>query len=278
MNYTDKQLEILHKILLMMMDEVKRVCDENNIRYFLVGGTLLGAVRHKGFIPWDDDFDIGMLRPDYERFMEIADDNLKKGLFVENYKSGNGYGHVFGKVLLRGTAWEENFAENVDCYKNIYIDVFPIDITTDNTIISGLQFLKLKVIARLLLLNNKYKYTKTGVKKLIYRLGYAFSDMFKKETLVNMWEKTALKFSQSEKFKYVSFGGVYSMRKESYTNKDFEDFEECDFENRRYTIPKNYDMLLKRSYGDYMKLPPEKDRVGHHNIIKMDFGKFKEID
>ena len=279
MEYTSRELEILHKTLMFMMERVKDVCDKNNIRYFLVGGTLLGAVRHKGFIPWDDDFDIGMLRSDYEKFMAIADKELGPDMFVENYDTCKGYGHVFGKVMLKGTVWNENFTQNVDCHKNIYIDVFPIDVTTANPVLSKLQFSKAKVVARMLLLNRNYKYTKTGVKYILYRIGYYLSGKFTKEFLVNQWRRTATKYSNTEKAKskYVSMAGVYSIDKESYGNTEFDSFIEVPFENLQLTIPANYDLLLKRAYGDYMQLPPEEKRVAKHNIVKMDFGKYESL-
>lgn len=274
MLYTQEQLSKLHQILVMMMEEIKRVCDENHIRYFLVGGTMLGAVRHQGFIPWDDDMDIAMLREDYEKFMKIADQKFQKDMYVEHIHSGNGYGHVFGKVMLRGTTWIGEFSENVDCNKGIFIDVFPIDKTSENKFLRKMHFIHSRVIQRMILLNTNYKYTKTGIKKYMYQFGYWFSGKWKKETLVRLWEKNAFKYRNSDKFAYVSLGGAYSIEKESFPGTVFHEFEECPFESGLFTIPKEYDYLLKHSYGDYMKLPPKEKQVAHHHVKKMDFGKY----
>ena len=102
--------EVLRKvqpILLEMLKEIRRVCDENGIRYFLYRGTFLGAVRHKGFIPWDDDMDVAMLRSDYEKFCEIAPQKLSDEYCFQNWHTDRDYAHPFGKVRKRGTVYVE---------------------------------------------------------------------------------------------------------------------------------------------------------------------------
>ena len=91
------QLESVHKVQLEIANEVKRICDKYNIKYFMIAGTLLGAVRHKGFIPWDDDLDIGMLRNDYNRFIKLAAKDLKEIYYLETWYTSSGYGLPYAK-------------------------------------------------------------------------------------------------------------------------------------------------------------------------------------
>ena len=274
MEYTKKELENLKTCLMYIMKDIHRVCVENDIRYFCYGGTMLGAVRHKGFIPWDDDMDICMPRPDYERFMQIADAKLKEDLFVENYKNTKGYGHPFGKVMLKGTVWKENFTEKVDCHKNIYVDVFPLDCISSDPMRFKWDTIRVRIIQRMLLLNCSYKYTKKGIKKILYRMGYWFSKKWKKETLISLWEKLAIKDEKLQNGQYTIFSGVYPIGREVVLKDEIQEFTEMPFEDTEFVVPKAYDAILKRMYGDYMVLPPKEKQVSHHNLIEIDFGEY----
>ena len=123
----EKNLRKLQLLQLDIAKAIKELCESNGIPYFLIGGTLLGAIRHKGFIPWDDDFDVGMLREDYERFIKIAEEKLdKKKFFLETWDTEKGYGFPFAKVKLNGTKYPERNAPK-SVHQGIFVDVFPID-------------------------------------------------------------------------------------------------------------------------------------------------------
>ena len=124
------------------------MCKKHNLRYVMAGGSLIGVARNEGFIPWDDDVDIAMLREDYEKFMNIANSKFKLDMYVENVHTSAGYGHFIGKVFLNGTEYSENFTSTATCSKKLYIDVFPIDRTTCNAFLRKIQHLKSKVIKR----------------------------------------------------------------------------------------------------------------------------------
>ena len=114
--------------MIKILKEVHSICMKNNIKYFLHFGTLIGAVRHNGFIPWDDDIDIGMLRPDYEKFLKIVKNNLSKDYIVQNQKTDKGFAFCFTKIMLQDTVWiEQNSIRTNKKYNGIYIDVFPFD-------------------------------------------------------------------------------------------------------------------------------------------------------
>ena len=119
-------LQKVQKVQLEMAKEIKRVCDENQISYFLYRGTFLGAVRHKGVIPWDDDMDFGMLREDYDKFCRIAPEKLGEDYFFQTWHSDENYALPLGKVRKRGTLFVE--AKSAVLQENgIYVDIYPLD-------------------------------------------------------------------------------------------------------------------------------------------------------
>lgn len=122
--------ELLRKVQLTQLEiakEIRRVCEENGIRYYLAAGTFLGAVRHGGFIPWDDDMDIGMLREDYEKFCRIAPEKLKPEYTFQNWYTDPNYSLPFGKVLKRNTLYLEGKKSRQLKENGFYVDIFPVD-------------------------------------------------------------------------------------------------------------------------------------------------------
>ena len=128
MENNDIILQHMHSLHLILADEVKRICEKHNIRYFMIAGTLLGAVRHKGFIPWDDDMDFGMLRNDYDKFVSVCAAEIDENKFyLQTDKKDKYYTFNFAKLRLCGTKVIESFSFDVQTNQGIYIDIFPID-------------------------------------------------------------------------------------------------------------------------------------------------------
>ncbi len=116
--------------LLIIMDELDRICRKNDIKYSLDGGSMLGAIRHNGFIPWDDDMDVVMLRKDYKKFIKACKKDLDSSKFTfESTKTSKFYSYNFGKLKLNNTVFEEKGSELVKEHKGLYIDIFPLDKT-----------------------------------------------------------------------------------------------------------------------------------------------------
>ena len=126
--YMEKEkLKKLHNVEVEILDEFNRICNKHNLQYFLSYGTLLGAVRHQGFIPWDDDLDVSMPREDYEKFIEIAEDELNKEYYIDNKNTNDKYYLNFTKLRKKNTVFEQDFQVNYDGPKGIWVDIFPID-------------------------------------------------------------------------------------------------------------------------------------------------------
>ena len=130
--YDDKTLKKLHKVEIEILDEIVRICKKHNIKYSLFAGTMLGAVRHAGFIPWDDDIDVGMLRSDYEKFIKIAHEELDSKFSLDCFEYNKKYHLGFAKIKKNGTIFDEEASHHMDNHKGIFVDVFPVDNVYDN--------------------------------------------------------------------------------------------------------------------------------------------------
>lgn len=257
--------------LLEIAKEIKRVCDENDIQYFLDSGTQLGAVRHEGFIPWDDDFDMGMIRSEYLRFCEIAPKKLKDEYYLQTWENDLNYAVPFAKVRKKNTVYMEDKA-SVNLDNGFYVDIFPydyapIDLKAKNTLMN-----KLAQIERVVLMKCNYRPWKeqngTNYKKKIAYMPYKYiSLIISKERLIKKYEKLVYSVEQSEDL-YIQYGSS----KGFFVPKEcFREGKELKFEDTTFRCPIDTNLYLTSIYGDYMTLPPEEERENRHQIIKIKF-------
>ena len=266
--------DILHHIQQEELDillEVDRVCRENNIHYFLDSGSLIGAVRHHGFIPWDDDIDIGMLRKDYEYFSKIAPQMLSNNYKWQNWKNDPNYALPFGKVRKKHTLYVEEKGNAVHS-QGFYIDVFPYDSAPNDLKVRHRLISKLVFWERCMLMKHNYMPWKnegrTNLLKMIAFFPYKIiSFFFSHNYMVNRYESLALSVPISE-YVYYQLG-----TKDAYfcLKEWLETTEDILFEGIQLPIPVGTDGRLTVEYGDYMKLPPEELRLNRHNALKVIF-------
>lgn len=260
-------LEEHQQALLMLLKEFDRVCRRLNIRYVLFAGTLLGAVRHQGFIPWDDDLDILMLREDYDRFLREADSVLDREKFFLQKEFSEHWPMFFSKLRLNGTTCLEKFhPKDPQHHQGIYMDIFPCDYGCRSTFGKKIQFYASKVVIAKALDRRGYE-TDSTVKKLfmgVCRLlpGRVF------------WKIT--KGKPGSGFVHSFLGAASSFHKNIYPESIFRDLIEVPFAGARYPIPREYDRLLRILYGDYMVLPPEEDRKCKEHAILVDLNRSYE--
>lgn len=226
--------------MLELLDELDRICRRHGIRYWLIGGTLLGAARHKGFIPWDDDMDVQMLREDYRRLMEILPKELPPTMVIQNRQTDPDYFFQYAKLRDRRTVLEEQSGYDwMFREKGIFIDIFPIDRHP-----VFLQKLSIQTIG------HSYKILKSN----------SLSEQEKKKRvmrLVRLNEKVIYPI-----FKLIAkaVGGDYL---DAYGVPyvvvrhidDILPLKTMEFEGRQLPVPGNTDKVLREQYGDYMKLP-----------------------
>ena len=264
MKYDETQLKQLQKVELDILIEVIRVCKENGLNYFTVGGTTLGAIRHNGFIPWDDDIDIGMMREDYEKFLRIAPLKLSKGFTLQSYSTEPNMPTYFAKVRKDDTLFVEDYARDIQMHQGIYIDIMPYDKIPEDLKERAkyrrkVQFWNQLFIAKSIT-ETSVPYTKNKGYKNVLRKGlHVAVSGISKETLYHRLDSELRKYNQTESTMVSSRGlSAFETSIDDY-------FPLCDhvFETISVKIPRNADMVLKTQYGDYMKLPPEEKRYSH---------------
>ena len=237
--------------------EIKRICEKRGLRYFLIGGTLLGAVRHQGFIPWDDDIDIGMPREDYNRFIEVCKDELGAEYFLDCYQTFDLCWTPMAKLRKKNTRYREFQYTDIEKYVDgVWVDIFPLD-EADAPGMGAMMKCLLVKYCRTAILCKEVKDYQMRHKILTVLVKPFPAQLFRKfQTWVaTMGNKKARAF-------WANWGGRWGT-KEIIDKKLWEPCCHLEFEHESFSAPKDWDSFLTQIYGDYMKLPPVEQRVNH---------------
>ena len=261
MELAEQERTKLHKNLLYIMDEIHRICVENSINYSLFYGSLIGAVVHEGFIPWDDDIDIVMFKEDYLRFVNVCQHNLRSDFFLQSTKTEKGYlvpGQT--KVRLNGTV----LLEEVDAFRNIHHGV-SVDIVVFEDTDENFRNVK-KTKYYFSLFKDKYYYHAArksySIKGLIYHTMRRVLPPFTIKRTALSFEKWATQIQDSHS-KYVFL--PYSYPPDIYRREWLDEFRLYTFEGRQYMGFKKYDQILKVRYPSYRVIPPIDEQKTNHS-------------
>lgn len=267
------ELRNLQMCILDIALEFKRICEKHGLKYFLIGGTLLGAVRHQGFIPWDDDMDVGMLRSDYEKFVCLCETELSKDFLFQDYGTDPYYAFGYAKIRIRGTNLLEDYTENSKQKKGIFLDIFPYDDMPQNVVLQKIHYMLFKCVKWGAL--GKVDYDFHEAKKR--RFSKAMSKLFffcSRESLLHLEDKICTMFQRQKAINAINMWGAYNYRE--FTRKsNLINLERLSFEGYEFCVPGNYEELLTQMYGDYMTLPPVEKRGDQHQIVKIDMGSYQ---
>lgn len=265
----DKKLPRVKKIELDILNVVDDFCKNNNLRYSLAYGTLLGAVRHKGFIPWDDDIDIWMPREDYDAFNELWIKNPVKGYIIQNAYIEPEFTQNFTKIRKDNTAFIQIEEEkNVKYHKGIFIDIFPLDRVSLNPV--GKKIQEIDAVLMQLFTRKFVPPKEHGIKKIISSIILTFTPKNKYDKLKAFFERAVSRRS-SVNGGYKYFGSMMSLSKKPYSCNMFDNLESVAFENDIYYATAVRSEVLTKFYGNYMELPPKNERVWAHHPILIDF-------
>ena len=264
----DSKLRKLQLCELEILCEFVRICEKHNLQYFLVGGTLLGAVRHQGFIPWDDDIDVAMPREDYDRFAAIADKELAPQYFYQSPDTDPYYFLTYAKLRKNGTeVYEERF-KNAKFHKGVFIDIIPLDICPKPGLICHLLFNILAVMNYRGQVDSGEVYT--PYREISGKIGYACLCLLSKRQLVAM-RKRLIRLSSLWKDSgfLASYSGAYGYYKEVFPNSWFGAGSYTVFEGRTLKAPAEVNAQLAQVYGkNYMSIPDQADRRWHCDLDK----------
>lgn len=256
----DRQLRQLQMIELEMLVEVDRICKKCGIQYNIIAGTLLGAVRHGGFIPWDDDADVAMLRPEYEKFRKACKTELDiTRFYFQDHRNTRGYRWGYGKLRRKNTLFLRENQEHMPYKQGVFIDIFPLDGVPDNYLLRSLQNFHCYCVRKVLwspvgqfAAPNTWKKAWFGVLSKIpaQAVFRHYHRMIHKSNLKQTKMVRILMFPTPNK----AFG---------YYRKWYEERAPITFEGKIFDGIKNYDEYLSFKFGNYMELPPEGGRKVH---------------
>ncbi len=261
-----KDLQDLKDTELEILKEVADFCDKNNLTYFLIGGTLLGSIRHKGFIPWDDDIDIGMPRNDYEKFIKLYNKDRSKKYFLQCLEYDDNYWLSFAKVRKSNTLMLEETLENTNLNKEIFIDIFPYDTVPD----TGYNSFKLLAF---FIVNLRDAVHAKALKQKAPRIYSKLLKIFPVKFLYKMEKKLMLKYNNQETNHLICYQVRYATEKGYVSKNAVLPVKKGDFEGLKFNIVNDPDIYLRTLFDDdYMKLPPVEKRETH-GILKVDINK-----
>lgn len=270
----EDNIKKLHNVNLQIVKEVITICEENNLMYYIIGGTLLGAIRHKGFIPWDDDIDLGMPREDYEKFLQVAPTKFSSHLLIVNYRTDPKYQYYITRVRDTETKVIETRIGNDSKYTNASIDIFPLDGSPNIAIFRKLYYFRVMYHRALMSLCYKDSIDTERKRSRKEKMLLFIMKLLPIDRIFNPYnekckiDKIMRKYKVEDSNYIGCLMGAYRTR-EMVPKAFYGEGAFYQFENIEIRGPQLYDDFLTMVYGDYMKLPPVEARKTHFKIIEI---------
>lgn len=250
----------LQKVELELFQIFKETCEKLNLDYFLVCGSALGAARHGGFIPWDDDMDVGMFREDYKKFMELAPALLPEGIFLQNYRTDPKYRNIAAKLRNSNTTYIEKSAQDLDINHGVYLDIFPLDGYPE----SEREQKKLSLLRKWYIRQLVSSYTPRTLRGKIVSFPFRlFGVQHRTAKILSKYEAVISKYSVADSKRICNHGTWHGSR-DFIPSEFYGKGTELLYEGVSARVPEQYEEYLSHLYGDWKKLPPPEKQKGHH--------------
>jgi lipopolysaccharide cholinephosphotransferase len=266
--FSPEDLRKLQQVELDMLLEADRICEKYNIKYCLCGGTLLGAARHKGFIPWDDDIDIIMLRPEYEKFFEACKTELGKDFFLQDNRTDPYYRWGYAKLRRNGSEYIRAGQEHMHYRTGIFIDIFVLDNVSDNPVLRRIDSTTCFLIRKIMWSEAGKVCSNNPLLRLWYRClsnistRWLFSVL---DSIKNRNNKKKTALVRNMLFPVPKRGGF------GFYHDWFTNLTKLEFENHSLSAPVEYNAYLTVKYNDYMQMPPPEKRQGNAPVSAIRF-------
>lgn len=274
LDLTDDQIRALRRAQVELLVEFDRVCKANDLEYFALYGTALGAVRHGGFIPWDDDLDVGMVRSDYDRMTQIINDELGDRFHFQTVRSDPHYGCMFGKLRTVDTRCVDRISFGSPQRGGIFMDVFPLDIKATRRWARFEQRMMRYIGFRLLYLKAGYLFMRgtsllSRTIQLIARVTIRF---IPRRLIIAVMERHSRLGGDEPAAEYVSLYGGYVYDRDTIDPDWIHPLTYVPFEDVTIPMFANSEAYLTQIYDDFRQLPPVEQQVGHHELVELDLG------
>lgn len=274
--YEPEVLDKLHKVQLQILEDFMNVCDKYGLTYFVAYGTAIGAVRHQGFIPWDDDIDVAMLRRDYERFFEVFPGELGEKYNLLTPETDGRYACTVTHLQRKGTKFVSEVSRSLKCEQCIFMDIFPLDYVAKEKKEQLRQGRRAVFWGRMLFLSGTANPLLPNdglsgrIMDVICHMVHYLLRLFRvsPRKLYQKFVKAATCYNNSaKKSEYVTSFEYTGCLKDKIKEKDIFPLQTVEFENLKVKIPANNHEFLTKVYGDYMQMPPENERVNHMPLL-----------
>lgn len=279
--YSPEELAHVQKLELEILKDFMSICDANHLVYFGFAGTGIGALRHKGFIPWDDDIDISMPRKDYEKLLRLIKKQMGDKYYVLNTATDRNYPLATTRICLKGTAFQEYALKDVDCNWGIFLDLYALDNAADGWLPYHLQMLSAWFWGKLLILRSipRPNLLVDGWKaKIVTGCCVAGHHVMKALGISSEWlygkrEKANRRYQKKETNRIAYFCDPLP-HTNTFTKEDIYPLRYLPFEDVMLPFPNQLEKLMTKMFGDYMTPPPVEKRRSHYPY-KLDFGPYK---